>query len=135
MFLDTAFNSLQTVKTNISTAFTETAIKMWMYARCLGKGKRPSSGLVCREFYNFPSLLSLRGEGKCGRKWLTRKTETIENLVNLAFVLMKSKAKNKKNVGYKCGLTKVQVEWYVVPLSLFLSWKMNLCKEKCGSIC
>lgn len=64
-----------------------------------------------------------------------RKIETIENLVNLAFVLMKSKAKNKKNVGYKCGLTKVQVEWYVVPLSLFLSWKMNLCKEKCGSIC
>lgn len=46
--------------------------------------------------------------------------ETIENLVNLAFVLMKSKAKNKKNVGYKCGLTKVQVEWYVLLSLSFL---------------
>ena len=55
-----------------------------------------------------------------GGKGLTRKIETIENLVNLAFVLMKSKAKNKKNVGYKCGLTKVQVEWYVLLSLSFL---------------
>ncbi|KAH9212849.1 hypothetical protein DL95DRAFT_391013, partial [Leptodontidium sp. 2 PMI_412] len=87
MFLDTAFNSLQTVKTNISTAFTETAVKMWMYARCLGVGKRPGWRLV---------------------------VGTIENLINLAFVLMKSKAKNKKNVGYKCALTRVQVEWLAI---------------------
>ncbi|KAH7417590.1 hypothetical protein BKA64DRAFT_658308 [Cadophora sp. MPI-SDFR-AT-0126] len=87
MFLDTAFNSLPTVKTNISTAFTETAVKMWMYARCLGRGKRPSSALIC---------------------------QTIEDLITLAFVLMKSKAKNKKNVGYKCSLTKLQVEWLAI---------------------
>ncbi|KAH6698374.1 hypothetical protein BKA61DRAFT_622131 [Leptodontidium sp. MPI-SDFR-AT-0119] len=87
MFLDTAFNSLQTVKSNISTAFTETAVKMWMYARCLGVGKRPGWRLV---------------------------VGTIENLINLAFVLMKSKAKNKKNVGYKCALTRVQVEWLAI---------------------
>ncbi|KAL5321238.1 hypothetical protein ACEPPN_012052 [Leptodophora sp. 'Broadleaf-Isolate-01'] len=39
---------------------------------------------------------------------------TIENLINLAFVLMKSKAKNKKNVGYKCALTRMQVEWLAI---------------------
>ncbi|KAG4440367.1 hypothetical protein IFR05_004160 [Cadophora sp. M221] len=98
MFLDTAFNSLQTVKTNMSTAFTETAVKMWMYARCLG-GKRPGWRLV---------------------------VETIENLINLAFILTKSKAKNTKNVGYKCALTKVQVEWYVKRLSLLLANQFNI---------
>lgn len=37
-------------------------------------------------------------------------TETFTDLVELAFVLMKSKARNAKDVGYKCSLTKAQVE-------------------------
>lgn len=38
-------------------------------------------------------------------------TETISDVVELAFVLMKSKGRNKKNAGYKCVVKKVQVEW------------------------
>lgn len=37
--------------------------------------------------------------------------ETITELVELAFVLIKSKGRNKKNVGFKCAVSKVQVEW------------------------
>jgi len=40
--------------------------------------------------------------------------ETFTDLVNLAFALMKSKARNKKNVGYKCALSKIQVEGLAV---------------------
>ncbi|KAH6671185.1 hypothetical protein B0J14DRAFT_89821 [Halenospora varia] len=84
MFLDTSFNSLATVLKNVYTAFVETATKMWTYARCLPIGKQPGTKLLIK---------------------------TISDLMELAFVLMKSKAKNKKNVGYKCAVSKVQVEW------------------------
>ena len=86
MFLDTSHNSLATVVANIHSAFTETATKMWTYVRCLPSGKRPSTNLLI---------------------------DTISRVIELAFVLMKSKGKNKKNAGYVCGVSKVQVEWYV----------------------
>ncbi|EPE28187.1 hypothetical protein GLAREA_04978 [Glarea lozoyensis ATCC 20868] len=38
-------------------------------------------------------------------------TKLLINTTDLAFVLMKSKGKNKKNVGYKCGVSKTMVEW------------------------
>ncbi|KAE8444198.1 hypothetical protein EG329_000795 [Mollisiaceae sp. DMI_Dod_QoI] len=84
MFLDTAFNSLKTVLKNVHSSFIESATKMWTYAKCLPAGKQPGLKLLIK---------------------------TISDLIELAFVLMKSKGKNKKNVGYKCALTKVQVEW------------------------
>ncbi|CZT11882.1 uncharacterized protein RAG0_15894 [Rhynchosporium agropyri] len=88
MFLDTRFNSVLTVKANLSSAFVETATKMWTYRRCLlNSGKKISAKMVI-----------------C----------TIENLINLAFTLMKSKARNPRNVGYKCGITRVEVESLVV---------------------
>ena len=37
--------------------------------------------------------------------------EMISDLIELAFVLMKSKRRNKKNLGYECVVKKVQVEW------------------------
>lgn len=39
--------------------------------------------------------------------------ETITDLIELAFILMKSKERNKRNVGFKCVVRKVWVEWYV----------------------
>ncbi|KAH8657402.1 hypothetical protein BGZ60DRAFT_130395 [Tricladium varicosporioides] len=84
MFLDTSFNSLATVLKNVYTAFVETGTKMWTYARCLPTGKQPGTKLLIK---------------------------TISDLMELAFVLMKSKAKNEKNVGYKCAVSKIQVEW------------------------
>jgi len=41
VFFDTAHNSRQAVLGNAYTAFVETATKMWAYARCLPKEKRP----------------------------------------------------------------------------------------------
>lgn len=36
---------------------------------------------------------------------------TIKSLSDLAFTLSKSKARNKKNIGYKCAVSQVQIEW------------------------
>ncbi|KUJ22916.1 uncharacterized protein LY89DRAFT_314076 [Mollisia scopiformis] len=83
MFLDTSFNSLKTVLSNVYSAFIESATKMWTYAKCLPAGKQPGTQLILK---------------------------TIRDLIELAFVLMKSKGKNKKNVGYKFALSKMQVE-------------------------
>lgn len=41
-------------------------------------------------------------------------TETITDLTALAFVLIKSKGKTKKNAGFKCAVSKVQLEWLVL---------------------
>lgn len=99
MFLDTSFNSLATVLSNIFIAFVETASKTWTYAKCLPTGKQPGTELMISEY--FPSLQI---------QWLTV-SETISDLIDLAFVLMKSKGRNRKNAGYKCAVSKVQVEW------------------------
>jgi hypothetical protein len=37
--------------------------------------------------------------------------ETIEDLIELAFVLLKSKNKNEKFGNYECAVTKAQVKW------------------------
>jgi telomerase reverse transcriptase len=82
MFLDTSFNSLATVFSNLYDSFTETAMKMWTYAKCFPSVKRPGASLVIR---------------------------TIEALVELADVLLRSKRKG--NIGYRCAVTKGQIEW------------------------
>ena len=51
MFFDSELNSAQTMLRNIYNAFTETATKMWAYARCLPPQKQPSAELVIRMFY------------------------------------------------------------------------------------
>ena len=84
MFLDTAHNSLATVQSNIHNAFRESATKMWTYARCMPRGKQPGTELLIK---------------------------TVESLIELAFVLLKSKGKNTRNSGYSCAVSKVQVEW------------------------
>ena len=37
--------------------------------------------------------------------------KTVEDLIELAFVLMKGKSKSRKNEGYKCDISKARVEW------------------------
>ena len=46
MFLDTSFNSIATVLSNIYRAFIETANKTWTYAKCLPAGKQPGTKLM-----------------------------------------------------------------------------------------
>jgi len=84
MYLDTSYNSTTTVLTNIYTSFLETATKMWTYAKCLPGGKQPGTNLLIK---------------------------TITDLIEMAYVLIKSKGKNKKNEGYQCGVKKAQLEY------------------------
>jgi hypothetical protein len=51
---------------------------MWTYARCLPVGKQPGTKLIIK---------------------------TVKDLIELAFLLMKGKGKNKKNEGYECGVS------------------------------
>lgn len=37
--------------------------------------------------------------------------ETISDVIELAFILMKSKERNKRNAGFRCVVRKVWVEW------------------------
>ncbi|OWP01965.1 telomerase reverse transcriptase [Marssonina coronariae] len=102
MYLDTSFNSLATVRANLARAFSETAMKMYMYMRCLPGGKRPSGGLVIR---------------------------TIKDLVTLAVALLQSKARNcrkgnggvgvgvgvgMEEGGFQCQIRRPQLEGLVV---------------------
>lgn len=41
-------------------------------------------------------------------------------------MLMKGKGRNKKNVGYKCVVKKVQVEWYVNIPCFRKHWQLML---------
>jgi len=83
MFLDTAHNTLPTVLRNIHGAFLECATKMWTYARCLPVAKQPGLNLL---------------------------KKTLGDVVELAFVLMKSKSRSRGDT-YRCGVTKAQVDW------------------------
>jgi hypothetical protein len=42
---------------------------------------------------------------------LMHELETIKDSVEMAYVLIKSKGKNRKNEGYQCALKKAQVEY------------------------
>lgn len=58
MFLDTTYNALNTVLSNVHSAFVETATKMCAYIRCLPASKKPGPKLVISEL-NHLSALSL----------------------------------------------------------------------------
>lgn len=113
MFLDTAFNTLPTVLSNVYSAFIESASKMYHYVHCLPLNKQPGVQLIIRKLALLFFLTSLRPDHRAG---------TIEDLVKLAFALIKSKERNGKNVGYKCVLNKMQIEWFVHLPSLVLSF-------------
>ncbi|SPQ18219.1 08b9ccab-bc2e-4f15-915f-80be2863104d [Thermothielavioides terrestris] len=83
MFFDTAHNSRRTVLGNVYSAFAETAAKMWAYARCMAAGRPGPRVLV----------------------------DTIKTLVDVAFVLLTSRARRERYPGYVCCLRKVEVAW------------------------
>ena len=86
MYLDTTYNSTPTVLSNIYTSFLETATKTWTYARCLPINKHPGTKLLIK---------------------------TITDLVEMAYALIKSKGRGKKGaeLGYKCTISKMQVQF------------------------
>ncbi|GJC83839.1 telomerase reverse transcriptase [Colletotrichum liriopes] len=84
MFYDTKHNALETVTSNLHKAFTETAEKMWAYWRCLPAGKRPGDGLIM---------------------------QTVAKVIDVAVVLLTSKARREKYPGYVCAVEKTHVTW------------------------
>jgi hypothetical protein len=56
MFFDTSHNSRRGVLTNIYAAFSETAAKMWAYARCLPA--RPGASVFIGTFLPPPHIIS-----------------------------------------------------------------------------
>ncbi|KAL2756260.1 hypothetical protein ACRALDRAFT_1070651 [Sodiomyces alcalophilus JCM 7366] len=84
MFYDTGHNSTQTVMRNVFEAFVEATTKMWAYARCLPTQKQPGTKVII---------------------------ETITKLVDVAYMLLKSKTRKSKYPDYDCRLSKSQVSW------------------------
>ncbi|KAI1415905.1 hypothetical protein F5Y13DRAFT_155612 [Hypoxylon sp. FL1857] len=84
MFFDSELNSAHTMLSNIYDAFSETATKMWAYARCLPVQKQPSAALVIK---------------------------SISNLVDMAYMLLISKTRKLRYPGYTCNIKKLEVSW------------------------
>ncbi|KAI9814856.1 MAG: hypothetical protein M1832_005658 [Thelocarpon impressellum] len=84
MFLDTNFNSTATVLSNLYQIFAESAMKFYRYAKCMPPRKQPQTRLLIR---------------------------TIHDMIDLAFVLMKSKGKHGQNGHFRCAVSKAQVKW------------------------
>ncbi|KAL2133055.1 hypothetical protein VTI74DRAFT_2994 [Chaetomium olivicolor] len=85
MFFDTAHNSRHAVLCNIYSAFAETATKMWAYARCM-----------------------------VGRLSTVVLIDTIKTLIDVAFVLLTSKARSARYPGYVCCVKKEEVSWFAM---------------------
>ncbi|KAL9124591.1 MAG: hypothetical protein Q9217_006090 [Psora testacea] len=84
MFLDTNFNSPATVLLTIYENFLEAAMKYYRYIKSLTNTTQPHLHLL---------------------------TSTIRDLVNLAFVLVKTKHKSARDCDYHCAVNKRQVAW------------------------
>ncbi|CAN8099264.1 unnamed protein product [Discula destructiva] len=87
MFFDAGHNAGPTVLRNLRDALVETATKAWAYARCLAAAKRPGA-----------------------KVWV----DTIGDLVDVAYLLLNSKARKARYPRYECRVTKGQVRWLVL---------------------
>ncbi|KYK55586.1 telomerase reverse transcriptase [Drechmeria coniospora] len=82
MLYDTSHNSTKTVLRSLHGAFRETALKMWIYIRCLTRPQQPSTRLI---------------------------TRTISKVAEVAFLILSSKARKKQYPLYSCDIRKGQV--------------------------
>jgi hypothetical protein len=110
MFFDTGLNSATTMLRNIQRAFTETATKMWAYARCLPVLKQPPAKLIIS---TSTTSLILRISGHKFTYWLWNKG-TIQRLVDTAYLLLISKSRKLRYPSYVCDIKKCEVSWWVV---------------------
>ena len=110
MFLDTNFNSALTVLINVHQNFIETAMKIYRYARCLPAPKQPRTSFLISKSASFCYDGLFLGHALIA---LCEHLETIEDLIELGFMLIKSKAKSQKVPNFSCGVTRAQVKWWV----------------------
>lgn len=122
MFLDTTFNSTIRVLTNIYENFIESAMRFYRYAKCLPASKQPRVTILISKW-----LMNHHHHWRCSS--LTKETETIEDLIELAFILTKSKSRQDKFEKFHCGITKSQVRWWVYLFPLFSTDGSQLCAK------
>lgn len=93
MFFDARHNSAATVLRNLRDALVETATKAWAYARCLA---------------------SANNNKKTQQPGVAVWVDVIGDLVDVAYLLLHSKARRARYPLYECRVTKGQVRWLVL---------------------
>ncbi|KAL9603334.1 MAG: hypothetical protein Q9219_001196 [cf. Caloplaca sp. 3 TL-2023] len=84
MFLDTSFNSTIEVMKNIYQNFFECAMKYYRYVKSMGRSQEPHKALLIG---------------------------TIQDVIDMAFVLVKAKHRSQTPHEYVCAVSKRQVRW------------------------
>lgn len=129
MFLDTSFNSVAVVMSNLYQSFLDAAERGYEYLKNMPASKRPVSRLLISKLLS-PTL----GWIDCAYStWMSSRAgckssiashvdplltvaaplvETLDNLISLAFVLMRNYSRRKQDCrGYQCAVTRRQVKW------------------------
>ncbi|KAI9827593.1 MAG: hypothetical protein M1826_006255 [Phylliscum demangeonii] len=137
MFLDSSFNSTFTVLSNIHQNFIETAMKYYRYAKSLPTSKQPGDALLISTSPRPRSSCCLcassqrrderekRGPSANHMPYAPKTAETISDVVELAFMLIKSRAKQDKHPTFRCGVTKTQIQWLA-----FSAFHLVLCRKQ-----
>ncbi|CAK7270640.1 Telomerase reverse transcriptase [Sporothrix epigloea] len=102
MFFDTSHNSRRTVLRNLHAVFAETAHKMWAYARCMPKTRRPSAPLVIRTIQDVGVLAQRTLGGKAPTSLSTAYEFSVPK-AHLQYLLFHAflNVLGKKQTGYK----------------------------------
>ena len=114
MLLDTSFNSPNTVLSTVYENFVESAMKYYRYAKSMGSRKQPAASILISKLLNISSLTGLPALGDVNSApigLILVCVGTIRDLINLSFVLVKSKHQKEASSGYKCSVSKGQMEW------------------------
>lgn len=106
MFLDTSHNAAATVLSNLFSAFVETASKAWAYARCLSSSYSASANK--NKNTDKKSKRQQQGGRLAGARLMIR---AVAKLVDVAFLLAKSKARRARYPDYVCDVRRNEVAW------------------------
>jgi hypothetical protein len=107
MVTDTAINSVATVLSTLYLRFMETAMKLYRYAKSMPSRTDVNSSLLISESSCSPGPdpFCMRGANP------NDETETIDDLVDIGFLVVKSKERNPSIKDYRCAVSKAQVQW------------------------
>jgi hypothetical protein len=106
MDFDISLNLKAIALFNFHTAFIEIATKMWFYARSFSKNQSKAKVVISKNSSHSQRSVSL----------LTNVTETIQNLIKLAFATLKSQPKKRNTAMYTCAMSKQEVTLYIISI-------------------
>ncbi|KAK8087976.1 hypothetical protein PG997_002937 [Apiospora hydei] len=109
MFLDTSHNAASTVLSNLFSAFVETADKAWAYARCLSSSSSSTATCTAAARRKSNDNNSKRQRQQRGPAKLM--IRAVAKLVDVAFLLAKSKARRARYPDYVCDVRHNEVAW------------------------